>query len=210
MSELPRILVITDRTQVRTTVENVVREICEEEGCRWILLRERDLSPLERRSMAERLRIVTNECGAKLSISSDAALAAEVGADGVHLQRVMDIAGVRAIFPRGWVGVSSHNLADVRSAREHGADYVTLSPIFPSESKPGYGPPLGLETIRQASKLGVPVLALGGVTPRSAHACLEAGAYGCAVMGTVMRAKDPGEAIRRYAAAFATCSSRDE
>lgn len=209
MNKLPRILVITDRTQVRTTVENVVREICGDEGCGWVLLRERDLPPLERRGMAERLRIVTSECGAKLSISSDAALAAEVGADGVHLQRVMDIAGVRATLPRGWIGVSAHNLAEVRSAKEHGADYVTLSPIFPSESKPGYGPPLGLETIRQAAKLGIPILALGGVTPRSAQACLEAGAHGLAVMGTVMRAKDPGEEIRRYAGAFATCSRQD-
>ena len=210
MSKLPRILVITDRTQVRTTVENVVKEICAEEGCGWVLLRERDLPALERRSMAERLRVITNECGAKLSISSDASLAAAVGADGVHLQRVMDIAGVRAMLPRGWIGVSAHNLAEVRSAKEHGADYVTLSPIFPSESKPGYGPPLGLETIRQAAKMGLPVFALGGVTPRSAQACLEAGAHGLAVMGTVMRAKEPGEAIRRYAAAFATCSRPDE
>jgi thiamine-phosphate pyrophosphorylase len=210
VSKFPRILVITDRTQARTTIENVVRELCDQEGCSWILFRERDLPPLERRSMAERLRIVTNECGAKLSVSADAALAADIGADGVHLQRVMDIAGVRAMMPKGWIGVSAHNLADVRMAKEHGADYVTLSPIFPSESKPGYGPPLGLETIRQAAKIGIPVLALGGVTPRSAQACLEAGAHGLAVMGTVMRAKEPGEAIRRYAAAFATCSRPDE
>ena len=210
MTDLPRILVITDRVQVRTAVEDVVREICSKAGCTWVLLRERDMPLLERRHMAERLRVITNECGAQLSISRDAALAADIGADGVHVQKVMDVSGIRAQLPKGWIGVSAHNLAEVRMAKEVGANYVTLSPIFPTESKPGYGPPLGLESIRQASDLGIPIFALGGVTPRSAHACIEAGAYGIAVMGTVMRAKNPRGVIQQYASAFATSSSRDE
>lgn len=208
MNTLPRILVITDRTQVRVAVEDVVREICGKSGCGWVLLRERDLAPLQRREMAERLRTITHECGAKLSVSADAALAAAVGADGVHLQRVTDVADARKKLPQGWIGVSAHSVADVKLAKEAGADYVTLSPIFPSESKPGYGPPLGLESITQAAAVGIPVFALGGVTPRSAHSCIVAGAHGLAVMGTVMRAKHPGEAIRQYAAAFATSSRR--
>jgi thiamine-phosphate pyrophosphorylase len=208
MTDLPRILVITDRTQVRTTVENVVRAVCREAGCTWVLLRDRDLPPLERRHMAERLREVTNECNAKLSISSDAQLAADIGAEGVHLQRASDIDAARALLPEGWIGVSAHSVADVRLAKENGADYVSLSPIFPTESKPGYGPPLGLETIREAAEIGIPIFALGGVTPRSGFSCVEAGAYGFAVMGTVMRAPQPGKVIRDYAAAFATSSSR--
>lgn len=208
MADLPRILVITDRNQVRTTVENVVRAVCKEAGCTWILLRDRDLPPLERRYMAQRLRAVTSECGAKLSISSDAQLAADIGADGVHLQRVTDMDGVRALLPGGWIGISAHSIAEVRLAKEYGADYVTLSPIFPTESKPGYGPPLGLETIREAAGVGIPILALGGITPRSGFSCVEAGAHGFAVMGTVMRAPSPGKVIRDYAAAFATSSSR--
>jgi thiamine-phosphate pyrophosphorylase len=208
MTQLPRILVITDRIQVRTAVEDVVREICGNAGATWILLRERDLPPLERRHMAERLRVITNDCGAKLSISRDATLAADIGADGVHVQKVMDVSGIRAQLPKGWIGVSAHNLSEVRAAKEVGADYVTLSPIFPTESKPGYGPPLGLETIREAAKIGIPILALGGVTPRSAHACMEAGAHGLAIMGTVMRSKNPRAVMRQYAEAFATSSAR--
>ena len=210
MTEFPRILVITDRKQARNTVEDVVREVCAEAGCKWILLRERDLPPLERRYMAERLRLITSEHGAKLSISRDTALAVDVGADGVHVQKVMDVSGIRAQFPKGWIGVSAHNIAEARTAKEIGADYVTLSPIFPTESKPGYGPPLGIETIRDASKLGIPIFALGGVTPRSAHACIEAGAHGLAIMGTVMRSNNPRGVMRQYAEAFATSSARGE
>ena len=210
MIPLPRILVITDRNQVRTAVEDVVRDVCGRAGCGWILFRERDLQPHDRRSMGVRLRKITEECGSKLSVSADAALAAEIGAEGVHLQKAADIAHAREKLPDGWIGVSAHSVLDVLLAKAAGADYVTLSPIFPSESKPGYGPPLGLESIRDAAKLGIPILALGGVTPRSGHACIEAGAHGFAVMGTVMRAGDPHAVIRDYAAAFATSSRRAE
>ncbi len=208
MSDLPRIVVITDRKQVRTTLEDVVKKICLEAGCSWILFRERDLPPMERRDMAIRMREITAACGARLSVSADVTLAAEIGADGVHLQRVMDLRGARADLPKGWIGVSAHNLADVRLAKEEGADYATLSPIFPTESKPGYGPPLGLGSIREAARLGLPVYALGGITPRSALACIQAGAHGIAVMGTVMRAADPGGTVRQYAAAFSTSSEK--
>lgn len=208
MSCLPRILVITDRTQVHGRLDDVVKDLCLESGSTWVLLRERDLQPLERRTLAARLRELTGNCGTHLSVSSDPALAAEIGADGVHLQKIADIADARAKLPKGWIGVSAHRIAEVEAAKEAGADYVTLSPIFPSESKPGYGPPLGLESIREASRFGIPVYALGGVTPRAAHACIEAGAHGIAVMGTVMRARDPSAVIREYAAAFATGSER--
>ena len=61
------------------------------------------------------------------------------------------------------IGVSAHSLADVAAAAATGADYVTLSPIFLTESKPGYGPALGIESLRTAAALGIPVLALAGV-----------------------------------------------
>ncbi len=84
-----------------------------------------------------------------------------------------------------------------------GADYVTLSPIFLTGSKPGYGPALGPAALaRIARRVGLPVLALGGVGPENARACLSAGAAGVAVMGGVMRAADPGAAVRELLAAL--------
>ena len=75
------------------------------------------------------------------------------------------------------IGVSAHDGAGAAAAVDAGADYVTLSPIFPSISKPGYGPALGLAAIREASAR-VPVLALGGVTHETVAECLDAGAAG--------------------------------
>ena len=78
------------------------------------------------------------------------------------------------------------------AAASAGADYVTISPIFRTQSKPGYGPPLSLEGLAKAANLAeIPVIALGGVTSENANACRRAGAAGVAVMGTIMRARDP-------------------
>ncbi len=82
--------------------------------------------------------------GGALTIGRDVELAAQVGAAGVQLGDAAAVAPARARLGRGaLLGVSAHSLAEVRAAREAGADYVTLSPIFLTASKPGYGPALG-------------------------------------------------------------------
>jgi thiamine-phosphate pyrophosphorylase len=94
----------------------------------------------------------------------------------------------------------------VEAAVAAGADYVTLSPIFITASKPGYGPALGVAAIEAAAKLGVSVLALGGVTADAARPCLDAGAAGIAVMGEIMRSDDPGRTASRLLAACGAAS----
>jgi thiamine-phosphate pyrophosphorylase len=91
------------------------------------------------------------------------------------------------------VGRSCHSAAELAAAAAEGCDYATLSPIFPSASKPGYGPALGVDALRDAP---LPVYALGGVDPTNARTCVEAGAVGVAVMGYVMRAADPALAVQ--------------
>jgi thiamine-phosphate pyrophosphorylase len=82
-------------------------------------------------------------------------------------------------------------------------DYVTLSPVFPTETKPGYGPAL---TPSGAAALAcdVPWLALGGIdSPERAAACMAAGAHGVAVLGAIMRATDPQRTAAELAEAVA-------
>jgi thiamine-phosphate pyrophosphorylase len=94
-----------------------------------------------------------------------------------------------------------HNSIEAMRAKDGGADYVTLAPVFESASKPGYGPALGLDGLRAVVRdLAVPVLALGGIGPDDVQGCLRAGAAGVAVMGGVMRAEDPGAVLREYLA----------
>ena len=101
------------------------------------------------------------------------------------------------------LGRSAHNLEEVVRAAADGLDYVTVSPVAPSPSKPGYGPALGADGLQTllaaaAGESGGPLpptFALGGVDQRNCGSFLAAGAYGVAVMGAVMRAERPAEVV---------------
>lgn len=177
----------------------VVRRILEG-GARWVWFRERDLDRDTRRYLADDLLRVVRAFGGALTIGGDPALAAALGADGVHMPGTVtqeDLRRARDLMPApALVGVSAHSLADVEAAARAGSDYVTLSPIFETASKPGYGPVLGPDIFGAASRLGLPVIALGGITPANAPVCRETGAAGIAVMGGLMRTGDPTEATR--------------
>jgi thiamine-phosphate pyrophosphorylase len=185
-----RLLVITDRHQARTDIETIADAVGRGGG-RWLMLRDRDLPPAERASLAARLIAIARRHGMLLSIGADVELAAFLGAS-VHLQSAAAVAPARARLDQAAViGVSAHAESDVAAAAAAGADYVTLSPIFSTDSKPGYGPALGTAPIADAADLGVPILALGGILAERVGLCLAAGARGVAVMGEVMRAGDP-------------------
>ncbi|WP_375466331.1 thiamine phosphate synthase [uncultured Methylobacterium sp.] len=175
-------------------------------GGRWIWLRDRDLQAAERRALAEALLPIVRGCGGTLTVGGDADLAAAVGADGVHLGGRAGLATIRAarrlLGPCALIGVSTHAAAGVAAAAAAGADYVTLSPIFETASKPGYGPALGPGVLHEACRAGIPVIALGGLTPASVPACRAGGAAGVAIMGGLMRAQDPALAVRHYLAAW--------
>jgi thiamine-phosphate pyrophosphorylase len=195
------LLVITDRHQARHSIEAIAVAIGAAGG-RWLLLRDKDLEPAERRGMAGRLSVIARRHGMHLAMSRDVDLAAEFGAS-VHLQSSAAVGAARQrLGPRAIIGVSAHGQGDVEAAAAAGADYVTLSPIFLTVSKPGYGPALGIGALGAAAKAGIAVVALGGVTADAARPCLDAGAAGVAVMGDIMRSGDPGRDVAKLLAAL--------
>lgn len=187
MSRLPaRLLVVTDRHQACKPLPELVEELLDA-GVRWIWLRDKNLPAEARRALARDLAQRAARYGATLTLGADVALAAEVGA-GVQLGAQDDVAAARQSLGRcALIGVSAHSPAEIAAAQAAGADYATLSPIFASSSKPGYGPALGLDALRAASAAGLPILALGGVTAGNARACRAAGSAAVAVMGPMMR-----------------------
>jgi thiamine-phosphate pyrophosphorylase len=196
------LLVVTDRHQAARPLPALVGAIAAA-GARWIWLRDRDLPEDERASLARALADVLAPRGGTLTVGADVALAEAVGAQGVHLRTAGAVAEARArLGAAALIGVSAHGLAEVRAARDAGADYATLSPIFATASKPGYGPALGLAGLAEAAALGLPLLALGGIEAGHAAACRRAGAAGLAAMGGVMRAADPAAQVRGLIAAF--------
>lgn len=193
----PPLLLITDRHQAGGDPVAAVAA-CVAAGCRWVSLREKDLPRDAQSTLLARLRPVLAAVGGVLTIHGDLALASLC--DGVHLPDGGDVATARAILgPDALIGASCHDRAGVAAAARDGADYATLSPIFLTASKPGYGPALGPAVL---AGLPLPTLALGGVEAANLGACRMAGAAGVAVMGGPMR--DPGRMAGLLAALAAT------
>jgi len=202
----PPVLVITDRHQSRLPLPEMAKAVFAGGG-RWLLLRDKDLPRAARTTLARQLVAIAARFGATVLLSGDVAAALEAGAAGVHLPRDGDPGAARAALGEAaLIGISAHDLGEVRRAAAAGADYATLSPIFASRSKPGYGPAVGHDALAEAAAaVAMPILALGGVTARRVRGCLEAGAAGVAVMGEVMGAEDPAAVV----AAFASACCRD-
>lgn len=191
----PPVLAITDRHQAALPLPEVATALFAA-GLRWLSLREKDLDPAEQVDLARRLVACARPWGAVVTLHGDPALALAAGAAGVHLPDGGDPAArvdlARRLLGReALVGVSVHGISGLRRAVAAGADYATVSPVFASASKPGYGPPLGIGGLRHlVVGAGLPVVALGGIDAAGAAACVAAGAAGVAVMGAAMG--DPG------------------
>ncbi|MFG1880678.1 thiamine phosphate synthase [Micromonospora sp. NPDC049102] len=191
---LPGVVLLTDRLVARGGLERVVAGAVAG-GVRWVVLREKDLPRAERAALAVDLRAILADAGGTLIVAGPDPL----GGDAVHLPA----AGPYPPPALPLVGRSCHSVAELnRLTTEH---YATVSPIWPTRTKPGYGPPLhveGLRTLVDASP--VPLLALGGVeTPEQVTACVEAGAAGVAVLGALMRADNPSATAHLLTSAFA-------
>jgi thiamine-phosphate pyrophosphorylase len=198
----PPLLVISDRSQATRPIVEIAAAAFEG-GCRWFSLREKKLPAAERRALLAELVALGRRYDATVMAHDDIDAVEAVGAAGVHLPRGSDPAIARRRLPQGLIGVSAHSAAEAAAQLRAGADYVTLSPIFLTDSKPGYGPALGLDTLAAAAQTAPgPIIALAGIGPHNAAACLAAGARGIAVMGEIMRAADPEGMVRRLLGAL--------
>ena len=200
----PSLLLITDRNNTALPMSDVVAQALQA-GCRWIMIREKDLATAELCPIIEATVAVAKEFGATVSINNDFTAASICKVKAVHLPQGQPVATIRRLMgPETLIGVSAHSVAEAQLAAAEGANYLTASPVFLTESKPGYGPalePEGLAAI--VSSVSIPVLALGGVTAENAASCIAAGAAGVAVMGSVMRSKTPGDIVTGLIAALA-------
>jgi len=148
-------------------------------------------------------RQVTRAAGAALIVDDHLDVALAVGAEGVHLgQADLPLAAARAAVARAgrplWIGVSTHDLAQVRAAVAGGADYLGFGPVFATVTKLDPDPVVGLEGLRAAVVAAgrVPVVAIGGITVAAAADVAATGAAAACVIGAVNRAADVAEAVR--------------
>lgn len=204
---------VTDRKGLEVSPENQCEalvgrmEIAARAGVDWIQLREKDLSG---RALAELLREALRRvpAGCRIVLNDRLDVACALGAGGVHLGReslsVEDarrLARGRGATQDFLVGASTHSLAAALSAEKAGADYLVFGPVYATPSKAQYGPPQGIERLREVCHaVSLPVLAIGGITVENARACFEAGAAGIAAIRLFEESSDLAavvDALRR-------------
>jgi thiamine-phosphate pyrophosphorylase len=191
---------VTDRSQVAGTLEEAV-ETCLGAGLEAVQLREKDMAVRDLHSMAQRLREATRHAGAKLFVNDRTDVALAVNADGVQRTGVsLPVSALRSICPPGFmIGASVHSAAEARSAEPEGADFLIFGPVYDTPSKRQYGPPQGLSALeRVASAVRLPVLAVGGITPARVGEVQRAGAVGVAVIGAILGAERPADAVKAF------------
>jgi thiamine-phosphate pyrophosphorylase len=166
-----------------------------------IQLREKDLSTRELLDVAQWMRDLTDEYGAKLIINDRADIALSVGADGVHLgQQSMPVPAVRKIAGDKFViGVSAHGIDEALAAEQSGADFITLGPVYETPSKMKYGIPIGVGIVREVkSRISIPVVAIGGIKQDRVHELKAAGIDGIAAISAILTAEDIQETTKEF------------
>jgi len=190
---------VTDRelARGRTTLEIAAAAI--RGGVSCIQLREKTCSTREFIDEALAIRSLLARHEIPLIINDRVDVALAVKADGIHLgQKDMPCSMARQLIPENMiVGISVESLDDAIAAQKDGADYLGVSPIYPTPTKTDTAQALGLEGLRSIrSEVNLPLVGIGGLNADNAAAVIYNGADGVAVVSAIVAADDPEAATR--------------
>jgi thiamine-phosphate diphosphorylase len=152
--------------------------------------------------IARMARPICDAAGAALIVNDRLDVALAACADGVHLgQTDLPITEARRIAPELWIGVSTHNLEQVRAACAAGADYLGFGPVFATSTKRNPDPVQGLDGLRAAvaAATGRPVVAIGGITAAQIGDVYRTGVHAVCAISAVNDARDPQDMARQLA-----------
>jgi len=162
-------------------------------GVQLIQFRDKHSSSVQLLAASRRLASLAAELQFRLIINDRADIAFLSGASGVHVgQDDLPIEAARKICgPGALIGISTHNLGQLRAAAATSADYIAVGPIFPTSTKQNPDPVVGLDFIREARSLTTkPLVAIGGITAERAAEVYAAGADSVAVASDLATAPD--------------------
>lgn len=194
-----RLYVLLSPELCRHSVYETARLVTEG-GADVIQLRCKDEPDEKFLELARELRGLTTENNVLFIINDRADIAAEIGADGVHVgQGDIPIKVARHVVgEERLIGVSAHNIQQALKAQEQGADYLGIGTIFPTETKP-QAELVGVELIKLvAGEISIPFFAIGGINLRNIHQVLEAGATRVAVCSAVISQEDVLSATKGF------------
>lgn len=184
---------------------SVTRALCEG-GVDLLQLRAKKYEPDEIAVFARAMLSVTRDHDVPLIINDHPDIAAEIGAEGVHVgQDDQAVAYARTLTAGAViVGKSTHSLEQAVAAAAEGVDYIGFGPLYATGTKPDY-PPIGLEHIAEAhQRVSLPIFCIGGVNPERLDAVLAAGARRVVVVSAFLQAPDIAASVRAMRARLLT------
>lgn len=191
-AEMLRLYAVTDRAWVgKLTLPQQV-EAALKGGATCVQLREKNLADSSILAEAREISALCKQYRVPLILNDNVALAAQCGADGVHLgQEDMDPAEARRILgPDAIIGVSAHNVAEAKAAVAAGADYLGCGAMFATTTKTNVTA-LPKETLRAiCAAVGVPVVAIGGISKQNLLSLAHCGEAGVALVSAIFAAED--------------------
>ena len=188
-----RLYAVTDRAWARDT-EGLLRQVAEaiDGGAGIVQLREKHLGQADFLAEAERFVALCREKGAVSIINDDVEIAAQVGADGVHVgQEDLEAGRARQLLgPDKLIGVSAHSVAEALAAQAAGADYLGVGAAFVTGTKTD-ARPISRETIRAiTAAVDIPVVAIGGISRDNILELRDCGLDGVAVVSALFAQAD--------------------
>lgn len=172
-------------------------------GVKIVQYRNKDNTTAELCKEAAALRCVCKKVMLLINDRVDIALA--VAADGVHLgQEDMPIKEARRLLgKKKIIGMTVHTVREAKEAQRLGADYLGVSPVFVTATKPDAGEPAGIGLIKRIKKeVGLPLVAIGGITLKNASPVIAAGADGVCAISAVVTKKDVKKEILKFQKLF--------
>lgn len=167
-------------------------------GVKMVQLRMKEAPREEVLEMAKRLVSITRGSETNLIINDDPSVAAESGADGVHVgQDDVPVDVVRARFPEiSLIGLSTHNLDQAKRSLEQDPDYIGVGPVFATPTKKIPDPVLGTDlAAKMIASVPYPAVAIGGINAENLPSVIKAGARNWSVVRAVCGSEDPFAAI---------------
>lgn len=198
----PALYAILDPSVMAGPATQLAEQLAEA-GVQLIQLREKRSPARKIYADAKELVGLLAPRGVRFILNDRPDIAAIVGAAGVHVgQDDLPVEEARRICKRPlWVGVSTHNLEQLREAARTSADYIAVGPIFPTATKENPDPVVGIDFLRAARQVTQkPLVAIGGITVESAAEVFRAGADSVAVIRDLVSAGNPASRAREYLA----------
>jgi thiamine-phosphate pyrophosphorylase len=197
---LPRLYVILDAALTGARMAEDARMLTEE-GVRLIQYRSKTATAREQLAVGRQLAEIFESTQTTFIVNDRPDVAVLCGAAGVHVgQDDLSVEDARKVVgDKLWVGVSTHNMEQVRRAAQSSADYVAVGPVYATGTKENPDPVVGTELIRQARReTEKPLVAIGGITLGRAGEVMEAGADAVVVIADIWKAPDARERVREY------------